>query len=106
MCWGVATTRVKAARSPSAQLNQCLPLPRALAIVLPARFWPGHMETTRRFPESLGIEIDGQARLSQPLRGCGSRGAEMRIILTSSALLLALALMACNTIEGAGRDIS
>lgn len=30
----------------------------------------------------------------------------MRKILTAGALLAALALMACNTIEGAGRDIS
>jgi predicted small secreted protein len=31
---------------------------------------------------------------------------KMRKILTAGALLAALALMACNTIEGAGRDIS
>jgi predicted small secreted protein len=30
----------------------------------------------------------------------------MRKILTAGAMLAALALMACNTIEGAGRDIS
>ncbi len=30
----------------------------------------------------------------------------MRKILTASALLATLALMACNTVEGAGRDIS
>jgi len=30
----------------------------------------------------------------------------MRKILTAGALLAAMALMACNTIEGAGRDIS
>ena len=30
----------------------------------------------------------------------------MRKILTAGVLLAALALMACNTIEGAGRDIS
>lgn len=30
----------------------------------------------------------------------------MRKVLTAGALLAALALMACNTIEGAGRDIS
>lgn len=30
----------------------------------------------------------------------------MRKILTAGALLAALALMACNTIEGAGKDIS
>ncbi len=30
----------------------------------------------------------------------------MRKILTAGALLAAMALMACNTIAGAGRDIS
>ena len=30
----------------------------------------------------------------------------MRKILTAGALLAALALMACNTIEGAGKDIT
>jgi len=30
----------------------------------------------------------------------------MRKILTAGVLLATLALMACNTIEGAGRDIS
>ena len=40
-------------------------------------------------------------------RGWGfSKERNMRKILTASALLAALALMACNTVEGAGRDIS
>jgi predicted small secreted protein len=30
----------------------------------------------------------------------------MRKILTAGALLATLALMACNTVEGAGRDIA
>jgi predicted small secreted protein len=30
----------------------------------------------------------------------------MRKVLTAGVLLAALALMACNTVEGAGRDIS
>jgi predicted small secreted protein len=30
----------------------------------------------------------------------------MRKIVTAGALLAALALIACNTVEGAGRDIS